>query len=128
MLEVCENCVNFGKEIIETNPVQIEKKKEIEDLSFYKEENSFVENYGKLIVETRGKKGLNREQFAEKIKERESLIKRVENEEMAPDDALTYKIERFLEIKLKKPYEEKYTERKTAKKPDLTIGDIVEVE
>ncbi len=128
MLEVCENCVNFGKEIIETNPVKIERKKEIEDLSFYKEENSFVENYGKLIIETREKKDLNREQFAEKIKEKESLIKRVENEQMTPDDALTNKIERFLEIKLKKPYEEKYMERKAVKKPELTIGDIVEVE
>ena len=70
---------------------------------------------------------MSREQFAEKIKEKESVIKRVENEEMTPDDALTEKIERFLEIKLKKPYERKYTEKKV-KKAELTIGDVVEVE
>ncbi len=47
---------------------------------------------------------------------------------MTPDDTLTNKIERFLEIKLKKPYEKKYTERKTNKKAELTIGDIVKIE
>jgi uncharacterized protein (TIGR00270 family) len=70
---------------------------------------------------------LNREQFAEKIKEKESVIKRIENEEMTPDDPLTYKIEKFLEIKLRIPYEKKYTEKKV-KKAELTIGDIIKVE
>ena len=109
--------------------MQIEKRKKIGILPQYEEEETFfVENYGKLIIETRGKKGLSREQFAEKIKEKESVIKRVENEEMTPDDALTDKIERFLEIKLKKPYEKKYVDRTSSKKTELTIGDVVQVD
>jgi uncharacterized protein (TIGR00270 family) len=109
--------------------VEVEKKREIGDLSSYKEEQTFfIENYGKVIIETREKKGLSREEFAEKIKEKESVIKRIENQEMIPDYTLTDKIERFLEIKLKKPYEKRYLEKRTNKKAGLTIGDIVKVE
>ncbi len=129
ILEVCESCVNYGELIPEVNPVEIEKRREIIDLPSYKEDGMFlIENYGKVIVETRGKKGLNREEFAQKIKEKESVIKRIENEEMMPDDALTDKIEKFLEIKLRKPYEMKCPEKKNSKKAELTIGDVIKVE
>jgi putative transcription factor len=127
VLDVCESCLSFGEQIMEPKPVKTEKK-EVDILSPYEEEETFfVENYGKIIIETREKKGLTREEFAEKIKEKESVIKRIENGKMTPDDTLTNKIEKFLEIKLKRPYERKYTERKI-KKAELTIGDIVEVE
>jgi len=69
---------------------------------------------------------LSRKEFAEKIKEKESVIRRIENEEMIPDETLTEKIEKFLEIKLTKSYEAKKIE-KTLKKTELTIGDVVEV-
>ena len=46
---------------------------------------------------------------------------------MRPNEALTKKIERFLEIKLKETYEKKKTSGKP-RKGKLTIGDVVEVE
>ncbi len=58
---------------------------------------------------------------------KESVIKRVESGEMIPNDKLIEKIEKFLQIKLTIPYEEK----KIIAKPvrgKLTIGDVVEVE
>jgi len=91
------------------------------------EETVFVDNYGKRIIETRKRMNLTREEFAKKINERESVIKRIENEEMRPNETLTKKIERFLKIKLKQPYEKKKTARKP-RKGELTIGDIIEVE
>jgi len=123
---VCKACLGFGEEVIEPKILEVEKRKRI-DILPYREEEFFIENYGKLIIETRERKNLSREQFAEKIKEKQSVIKRVENQELTPDDALTDKIERFLEIKLKRLYEGKYTERKV-KKTELTIGDIIKVE
>ena len=69
---------------------------------------------------------LTREEFAKKINEKESIIKRIENEEMRPDEALTKKIERFLKIKLKEVYEKKKITGKP-RKGALTIGDIIEL-
>jgi len=110
---------------IETVPIKkkivvIAPKKELE------EETVLVDNYGKMIVEARKKRNLTREEFAKKIKEKESVIRRVETEEMMPDDALVKKIERFLEIKLKKAYEKTILGKKEIK-GSLTLGDVVEL-
>ena len=111
---------------IETVPIKkkivtISPKKELEEV-----ETVLVDNYGKMIVEARKKRNLTREEFAKKIKEKESVIRRVESEEMMPDDALVKKIERFLEIKLKKIYEKALIGKKEIK-GSLTLGDVVEL-
>jgi len=90
-------------------------------------ETVFVDKYGKKIIEARKNINLTREEFAKKINEKESVIKRVEKEEMMPDDKLTKKIERFLGIKLKETYEKKSI-KKSVKRGELTLGDVVEVE
>lgn len=126
ILEVCEQCLRYGERIIEPQSVRIQKKK-TNIRPPVEEETILVENYGKMIVEARKRKNLNREEFAKKINEKESVIRRVENGEMKPNDKLTEKIERFLEIKLKKVYEEKRIKGKVVK-GKLTLGDVVEVE
>jgi putative transcription factor len=109
---------------VEINPI---KKKIIIPEDKEEIETILVDSYGKLIVKAREKKKLNREEFAKKINEKLSVIKRVESEEMEPDDTLTEKIERFLEIKLKVLYEEKPIGKKEVK-GELTLGDVVEIE
>jgi putative transcription factor len=96
-------------------------KRELEE-----KEDILVDNYGKMIIEARKKRNLTREEFAKKINEKESVIRRVEAEEMEPDDTLIEKIERFLEIKLKKPYEKTIIGKKEIK-GSLTLGDVVEL-
>ncbi len=91
------------------------------------EETILIDNYGKKIIETRKKINLTREEFAKKINEKESVIRRVESEEMRPNDKLIEKIERFLDIKLKAQYETKKIETRPSK-GKLTIGDVLEVE
>jgi len=124
ILEVCESCLSFGEKIIE--PEILTRVRRIRRKPLVEEETVFVDNYGKLIVETRNKMNLTREEFAKKINEKESVIKRVEAEEMRPNDALSKKIERFLRIKLTKTYEKKRIEKK-AQRGKLTIGDVIEV-
>lgn len=126
ILEVCEKCLRYGEAIAEPVQISVTRKKQIMPLPSVEEENVIVDNYGKLIIEARKKKNLTREEFAKKIKERESVIRRVEREEMEPNDVLTEKLERFLEIKLKKPYEESRIEKKQMK-GELTLGDIAEI-
>lgn len=123
ILEVCEDCSKYG-ELIETKPVRVVKVRRMPRVK--EEETIIVDNYGKKIIRARKRINLTREEFAKKINEKESVIRRVESEEMEPDDKLTEKIERFLDIKLKVPYEEgKITEK--PRKGKLTLGDVVEI-
>ena len=123
--EVCEACTKYGEKIPEIQTFEraiISKNKPIrvEDLFL-------VENYGKLIREKRKRMGLDRKKFANKIKEKESVIRRVESEEMQPNEALLKKIERFLNINLMEKYEnKKYAFKKSG--GNLTIGDVLEVD
>jgi len=125
VLEVCESCLSFGEKIIE--PEVLKRVRKLKRKPLVEEEAVFVDNYGKLIVAARKKMNLTREEFAKKINEKESVIKRVEAEGMRPNDALSKKIERFLEIKLTKTYEKKRIDKKT-QRGRLTIGDVIEVE
>jgi len=125
ILEVCEACSKYG-ELIETRPVRIIK---VRRMPVVKEEveTIIIDNYGKKIIEARKKINLTREEFAKKINEKDSVIKRVESEEMRPSDKLMEKIERFLDIKLRVAYEMKKIGAKP-RKGKLTIGDVLEVE
>jgi len=126
ILEVCENCSKYG-EVIEIKPVIIVRVRRTPVLEEEKDETVMADNYGKKIVEARKKINLTREKFAKKINEKESVIKRVESEEMRPNDKLTEKIEKFFGIKLRAPYEMKKIGIKP-RRGKLTVGDVVEVE
>lgn len=125
-IEVCELCGKFGSVIEEVRP-KLEKiiKKEIPKLE--EPEEILKSNYGKLIMQVRQKMGLERKDFASKINEKESIIKRVESQQMTPDEKLQKKIENFLDIKLTEVYEKKKLIEGSTK-PSLTLGDIVKIE
>jgi putative transcription factor len=64
--------------------------------------------------------------FAMKINEKESIIRRVELQQMVPDENLKRKIEEFLDIELTEVYKQKKFQPKPAK-GTLTLGDIIEI-
>jgi len=54
------------------------------------------ENYGRKIKEAREKAGLKQAELAKRINEKQSLLRKIENEEIIPDEGLRRKIERVL--------------------------------
>jgi putative transcription factor len=130
-IEVCEDCGKYGNVLKE---VKSEKSREPAKFTAMKTfpkldepEEEFNPDYGNLIIRTRQKKNLERKEFAMKINEKESVIRRVELQQMIPDENLRKKIEDFLEIELTQIYEKtKIREKPT--RGTLTLGDIVELE
>ena len=53
-------------------------------------------DYGRRIKGAREKAGLKQAELAKRINEKHSLLRKIENEEMIPDDAVMRKIERAL--------------------------------
>lgn len=123
-IEVCEKCSNYGKIIreVKSSPKKVQPPKEVKA----EPERVLKPNFGMLIIQARRNLGLERKDFAMKISERESVIKRVESQQMRPDDKLIKKIESFLKIEITEIYEDKEVQKKT-EKGTLTIGDIIEV-
>jgi putative transcription factor len=73
------------------------KSKDIYDQSGEKE---LVDDYHKRIQQARNDLGWNQEILGQKINERKSVISKLENKSMKPDDRLIRKLEKALGIKL----------------------------
>ena len=63
-------------------------------------EKELVEDYHKRIQQARDGLGWNQEQLGQKINERKSIISKLENHSIKPDDKLVRKLEKALSIKL----------------------------
>jgi putative transcription factor len=61
------------------------------------------------------------------LSEKESVIRRVEEEKMVPDERLAKKLERFLGVKLSEEYRQEKRKLEKRGKLDLTLGDVVEI-
>ncbi|MHA2298545.1 MAG: multiprotein bridging factor aMBF1 [Candidatus Hodarchaeales archaeon] len=95
-----------------------------------KTELMLVDNYGRLIANAREKAGFDRKELARQIKETESLILRIEQEKIRPDDSVVKKLEKYLRIKLKTTQLGALSSAEFMEKPgsrSMTLGDIVRI-
>jgi putative transcription factor len=139
-LQVCTKCEKFGTEVQQvrrtdiarpstaaprpgrtpTTVVPAERRKR--DLFDYME-GEIVEDYAARIRKARMDKGLSPKDLAMQIKEREHLIKKIENGELIPEEDVRKKLEKILEIRLiDAPLQE--AENKVPSTLSPTLGDL----
>ena len=139
-LQVCMKCEKFGTEVQQVRrkdvarppapvpqsgrpvpaPVPADRRKR--DLFDYME-GEIIEDYGSRIRQARMEKGLSSKDLAMQIKEREHLIKKIENNELIPEEDVRKKLEKVLEIRLiDTPLQE--SEKKAQSTLAPTLGDL----
>lgn len=84
-------------------------------------------NYGKLVREAREEMGLTMEELAGRLSEKESVVRRIENEELRPDEDMSKKLRRELEIELFEEPERASQSFEGEGDDSLTIGDVAKV-
>jgi putative transcription factor len=105
-LTVCGRCAGFGSGEWSPNrsiprmrgnpPPSRRPRSEVEAT----EGLALIDDYGATIRKARQKKRLNVEDFSRMIKEKESVVKKLEQEELNPDRKLIRKLESALSVKL----------------------------
>ncbi len=137
VLNVCDECAKFGKEI-KGNEVpkdvkylppeiireRIERRRRRRDRTL-EEEEILVEDYPERIRDAREKLHLTQEDLAKIILEKKTVISKIERGEMRPDEKLIKKLEKALHIKLKEKVTTVHREEKK-KVRGLTLGDMLE--
>jgi len=139
-LQVCTKCEKFGTEVQQvrrtdiarpgtaaprpgktpTTIVPADRRKR--DLFDYME-GEIVEDYAARIRKARMDKGLSSKDLAMQIKEREHLLKKIENSELIPEEDVRKKLEKILEIRLiDAPLQE--AEKKVPSTLTPTLGDL----
>lgn len=105
LLTVCKACSKRGKpsnnqqNIQRKLPTQPKKIQKPEKITF-EDSAILVKNFSEVIRISRMSKGLTHEQLGLLIKERASLLRKIESGSLKPDDELTKKLERFFRINL----------------------------
>lgn len=140
-LQVCNRCEKFGTEVQQVRRTDIRvppktsaakpvpapagskapawHKRDMFDFM----EGEIVDDYADRIRHARMEKGLSQKDLAMQMMEKEHLIKKIENAELIPEDAVRKKIEKALGIRLiDTPQSE--TEKKVQSQLAPTLGDL----
>lgn len=139
-LHACPKCSRFGKPVIRRpkkripKPIphsQLPKKSPPRPIKSPKKDflhdKILVDGYGQLIQETRRERGLGRAEFAQMIKEKETLLARIEAEKVLPTDRVVAKIERELDIELKTEVTDEGSFMEDFIPRSTTIGSIAKI-
>jgi len=133
MLNLCNECSKFGKVIAAVREEEkvVKKASKVEGPKGKAREEetilTIVPNYGDIIKKKREQLGIKQEDFAKKIKEKASLMHKIEINQFEPSINLARKIEKFLHIKLMEQQEIKPDVAEKRKSEGFTIGDFIKV-
>jgi len=140
-LSVCSRCEKFGTEVQQVRrtdirapakgpasrptpspaggTAQVRYKRDMFDYM----EGEIVEDYAARIRHAREEKGLSQKDLAMQMKEKEHLIRKIENSDLIPEEGVRKKLEKALDIKLLDvPATD--DEKKVQNKLTPTLGDL----
>jgi putative transcription factor len=140
-LQVCTKCEKFGTEVQQVRrtdlknpartpvkpgstaagaPAQTWHKRDMFDFMG----GEVVEDYAVRIRNARMEKGLSQKDLAMQMKEKEHLLKKIENGELIPEENVRKKLEKALEIRLIDAPPEVEAGKKTQGSLSPTLGDL----
>jgi len=95
----------------------------------YRVERDVVDDYPTLVRRAREKLGLTTAELAVRVREKETVIKRIESGKLRPTLDLAKRLEKALGIKLIEQVssEEKPSTIGESGKPELTLGDLANI-
>lgn len=127
---VCAQCAPFGdsewspakpKPQVSSKPT---KRSEFDVL----EKLTLVEDYGERIRQARQKASMSIEELARKLSEKESVVKKLEKQELVPTDELIKKIKNVLKIDLLEPMETEKPLKTSKPSEGIVLGDLIKLD
>lgn len=136
-LLVCSSCQRLGKPYKE-DPITIRPplrgttvprpmRRKAPELPKGMDEFDVAEDYAERVRRQRMKLGLSQEDLARRVREKLSVIQKIETGKMAPDTRLCRELEHELKVKLLVPRKEAPEVPKKAAPTEVTLGDIIRI-
>ena len=134
---VCGRCRNLGKPyedepaprrpMIRLAPSSRIQRRRTPDLPRGMDQLDIAEDYPQRVRKQRMQLGLSQEALAQRVKEKLSVIQKIETGKMAPDTKLCKELEHELRIKLLVPRKDTTDVPKESQPAELTLGDIIRI-
>lgn len=125
-LKVCDSCADMG-ETVETGSKKRRKKKKKKSRTRKRKTKTLAPDYGKKIKKAREKEKLSITEVADDLNEKESVIKKVEGEDLKPDKGLAGKLSKKFNIDLYTNTEVSNVDTDSGDTRKATLGDVAEV-
>jgi len=140
-LSVCQKCARFGHDhtvnkVLEESTYSTtigerlqrrEKRLKTKDV-FEQSYDELALDYPKKIRKARASMGWDQEDLAKKINEKKSVVAKLENGNMIPDEKLIKKLEKALGISLKEKVSAVESPKSSSPRKGLTLGDFLKME
>ncbi len=134
---VCGRCQRLGTPYVEEPTVMVTPRRaapsprgtmrKAPELPRGMEELDVAEDFPERVRHQRMKLNLSQEELAKRVKEKLSVIQKIETGKMSPDTKLCRALEHELRIKLLVPRKEVTDVPKTAPPAEVTLGDIMRI-
>lgn len=101
VLKACDSCSDMGEEVkTTTSKSGSKKKKKTRSSRKRSSEDTLVSDYGERVKEARESEQLSIKEVADDLNEKESLISKIEKQELKPDKPLAQKLGKKFDITL----------------------------
>ncbi|WP_414837791.1 multiprotein bridging factor aMBF1 [Candidatus Nanosalina sp. VS9-1] len=125
-LNVCDSCAEMG-ETVETTSKKRKKKKSRSTSSSSRKTKVLDSNYGEKIKQAREKEKLSISEVADSLNEKESVIKKIESQDLKPEKSLASKIGKKFGIDLYVNPEVSDVDQDSGDDRSATLGDVADV-
>jgi putative transcription factor len=123
VMRVCESCAEMGEKIDKKS-----KKKKKKKRARKSSQKTLANDYGDRVRDAREGRELSIKELADSLNEKESVIKKVEREELKPDKSLAGKLSKELDITLYiNPEVTNYDDSSSSDSRKATLGDVADV-
>jgi putative transcription factor len=137
-MTVCSQCSKLGSGVWEPkSKPRLKKSMSHQPIQTYSRRKQIVaapvtlelvENVGLLVRQARDDLGISHEDLGRQIRERVSVLRKIESGKLVPDLALAEKLEHTLKIKLRIPPIDPKAQLNNSSKPQgTTLGDLIKI-
>lgn len=125
-LKVCSSCAEMG-ETVQTTSKKTRKKKKKRKRTRRQDKEVLANDYGDKVKQAREKEKLSIKEVANDLNEKESVIKKVESQDLKPDKSLAGKLSKKYNIDLYVNPKVADVDTDSGDDRSATLGDVAEV-
>lgn len=121
-LKVCKSCSTYGKKKVKPKTKKVKKKRK----TLERDEKMLKQDYPRIIRDERNKLGKSQKELSKELNIKRSVLKKIENGDITPDEDVVKKLENKLNVNLYTEADFDF-EKEDGESDELTLGDIADI-
>jgi len=126
-VKTCDSCAQMGEEVNTGTSKPRKKKTESKSRTRGRDTDTLAPDYGDRVRDAREEEKLSLAEVSDDLNEKESVIRKVENQDLKPEKSLASKLSKKFGVDLYVNPEVSNVDDSTSDSRSATLGDVAEV-